>query len=309
MCCLFGLIDTQRTLAAKQKNQLVSSLASAAEARGTDATGIAYNSRGRLCIYKRPIPGHKMRFHISQDASTIIGHTRATTQGSALKNRNNHPFEGQVLGGKFALTHNGVLFNDGILRRELGLPKTNIETDSYIGVQLIEQKGTLDISSLGYMAEQVEGSFSFAVLDDRDSVYLVKGDSPLCIYHYPARGIYIYASTEAILTQALQRVRVELDRYEKISLDSGAILRIDADGKMERGTFDDTKILCRYTPFAWFHGFQRPKASDHIQELKDIAPSLGYRAEDVERLLEYGFTPWEIEDYFYDCQEVPSCVF
>ena len=64
-------------------------------------------------------------------------------------------------------------------------PKTRIETDSYIGVQLIEQKGTLDFSSLRYMAEQVEGSFTFTVLDAEDSLYIVKGDNPFCLYYFP----------------------------------------------------------------------------------------------------------------------------
>lgn len=310
MCCLFGLIDYQHTLTVKQKNHIISALATAAEARGTDATGIAYNSNGKLCIYKRPVPGHRMRFRIPQDACAIIGHTRATTQGSALKNRNNHPFGSQVEGKNFALTHNGVLFNDTILRRQLHLPKTNIETDSYIGVQLIEQKETLDFSSLGYMAEQVEGSFSFAVLDDRDSVYLVKGDSPVCVYHYPARGVYLYASTEAILKQALQQIKANLGKPTHIPLDCGEILRIDASGRMERGTFDDTKLLRCYDPFTWRCGFRRPSAEkSYVQELKDVAAAFGYRPEDVDNLIAYGLSPFEIEDYFYGCQEGPLCAF
>ena len=309
MCCLFGLMDYRGTLSVKQKNQIVSALASAAEARGTDATGIAYNSGGRLRIFKQPIPGHKMRFHIPQDASAILGHTRMTTQGAASRNRNNHPFGGQVDGENFALTHNGVLFNDTILRRELRLPKTNIETDSYIGVQLIEQKGTLDFSSLAYMAEQVEGSFSFAVLDGQNNVYLVKGENPICLYHYPARRIYLYASTEAVLKQALQRLRFSLGNPEDIPLDCGEILKISADGTTERSRFDDTKILRNWSPFPWRNILRPGRQPDHVRELKDIAPAFGYQPEDVDELLGYGLSPWEIEDYFYDCQEVPGCVF
>ena len=309
MCCLFGLMDYRGTLSAKQKNQIISALASAAEARGTDATGIAYNSGGRQRIFKQPIPGHKMRFHIPQDASVILGHTRITTQGSASRNRNNHPFGGRVGGEAFALTHNGVLFNDTILRRELRLPKTNIETDSYIGVQLIEQKGTLDFSSLAYMAEQVEGSFAFAVLDGQNNVYLVKGENPICLYHYPARGIYLYASTEAVLKQVLQRLRFSLGNPEEIPLDCGEILKISADGTTERSRFDDTKILRNWSPFPWRNILRSGRQPDHVRELKDIAPAFGYQPEDVDELLGYGLSPWEIEDYFYDCQEVPGCVF
>ena len=43
MCCLFGLIDYGRTLTPKQKNHLLAVLSTFCEARGTDATGIAYH--------------------------------------------------------------------------------------------------------------------------------------------------------------------------------------------------------------------------------------------------------------------------
>ena len=61
MCCLFGLMDTWNRLTVRQKNRLLLALAIASEARGTDATGIAYNLRGKLLIYKRPWPGRCMR--------------------------------------------------------------------------------------------------------------------------------------------------------------------------------------------------------------------------------------------------------
>ena len=124
--------------------------------RGKDATGIAYNNNGKLCVYKRPLPASLMRFKIPADAHVIMGHTRMTTQGSARKAYNNHPFPGSVKVGSFAFAHNGMIHNDDILRRIKGLPETEIETDSYIGVQLIEQKKALDFSSLRYMAEEVE---------------------------------------------------------------------------------------------------------------------------------------------------------
>ena len=50
MCCLFGLIDHKGTLTARQRSEAIHSLATAAEARGTDATGIAYRSRGRMHV-------------------------------------------------------------------------------------------------------------------------------------------------------------------------------------------------------------------------------------------------------------------
>ena len=59
----------------KQKNHILSALATAAEARGIDATGIAYNYGGKLRNYKRPWPGHLMRFRVPADAHAIMGHT------------------------------------------------------------------------------------------------------------------------------------------------------------------------------------------------------------------------------------------
>ena len=44
MCCLFGLTDYRGTLTAKQKTRLIRELSIAAEVRGTDATGITYNT-------------------------------------------------------------------------------------------------------------------------------------------------------------------------------------------------------------------------------------------------------------------------
>ena len=63
--------------------------------------------------------------------------------------------------------------------------RTKIETDSYIAVQLIESKKELTKESLKYMAETVEGSYSFSLLDEKNNTYIVKGDSPISLLHFP----------------------------------------------------------------------------------------------------------------------------
>ena len=205
MCCLFGLMDCAGRLSVRQKEELVNALAGASEARGTDAAGIAYNSGGRLRIYKRPGPAHRLRFRVPEDARVVMGHTRMTTQGSARRNRNNHPFAGRTAGGRFALAHNGVLCNDRALRREKRLPGTSIETDSYVAVQLLEQQGALTPESLREMAETVEGSFVFTVLDEGDGLSFVKGDNPLYLMHLPEQELYVYASTREVLNRGLEQ--------------------------------------------------------------------------------------------------------
>ncbi len=116
MCCLFGFYDYGGTLSAKQKNRIISALAISSEIRGTDATGIAYRTGTKLCIYKRPFPARWMRFRFPAEVKAVMGHTRMTTQGSEMQNCNNHPFYGVADGSAFALAHNGILSNDKLLR-------------------------------------------------------------------------------------------------------------------------------------------------------------------------------------------------
>ena len=131
MCCLFGFYDYGGTLSAKQKNRIISALAISSEIRGTDATGIAYRTGTKLCIYKRPFPARWMRFRLPAEVKAVMGHTRMTTQGSEMQNCNNHPFYGVADGSAFALAHNGILSNDKLLRLEKKLPASRIETDSF----------------------------------------------------------------------------------------------------------------------------------------------------------------------------------
>ena len=55
--------------------------------------------------------------------------------------------------------------NDRLLQRSKNLPKTHIVTDSYVAVQLLEKQNALNFNSLRKVAEQVQGTFVFTVLD------------------------------------------------------------------------------------------------------------------------------------------------
>ena len=197
MCCLFGIYAYKGGLTAAQKRRLVSALATASEDRGTDATGISYNSDGHLAVYKRPWPAHLIRFRLPEGVRCIMGHTRMTTQGDEKQNCNNHPFVGTA-GIPFALAHNGILYNDKELRQERKLPETNIETDSYIAVQLLEQQGKLNFSTIRTVAEALEGTLTLTILDGRDNLYIVKGNNPLTLYHFPRLGLFAYPSVDSI---------------------------------------------------------------------------------------------------------------
>lgn len=302
MCCLFGFVDYAGSLSVKQKNHLIRELSIAAEVRGTDATGIAYNTSRGLQIYKRPLAAYRLHLRIPAEAHVVMGHTRMTTQGSAKKNYNNHPFFGCVKGKRFALAHNGVLWNDRGLRHTKHLPKTKIQTDSYVAVQLLEQQKALDFDSLAKMAEQVEGSFSFAVLDEQDALWIVKGDSPLSIAYFPECGVYVYASTVEILNKALTRCGKQLGHRRTVEVEMGDLLKIDRRGHITRATFDASK-LCRPSWEYWSSSLyaEPPKTeSEHIRLLKSVARAFGFTGEMIDRLLDQGFTTDDIKEILYE---------
>lgn len=311
MCCLFGIMDYKSSLSKKQLNRILNVLATACEARGTDATGIAYNSNGRLKIFKRPLPAHKLHISVPDGVTTVMGHTRMTTQGSEKQNYNNHPFYGNA-GVPFALAHNGVIYNDEIIRERDNLPSSHIKTDSYIGVQLVERKGVLGFESLRHMAEQLEGSFTITVMDSADNLYIVKGDNPMCLYHYPKAGVYIYASTEEILQSALKKLKFNIGEPEKITIVCGEIMRINSSGKRTTEEFNTDKLCYDYGFYPYHFGWGRvphsaPSAPkdmsteerDYIDELKMIAHYFGYSDDYIDMLLSEGFAIEDIEEVLY----------
>lgn len=291
MCALFGLVDYGNKFSARQKNKIISVLSEECEVRGTDATGIAYNSGGKLHIFKRAVSAHKMRYRLPENADIIMGHTRMTTQGSETFNYNNHPFFGTVNGVNFALAHNGVLHNDTLLRKAEKLPETHIRTDSYVAVQLIEKEKSLDFSSLKNMAEKVEGSFCFTVLNDRNELYFVKSDNPLALYKFD--GFYLYASTEVILQNALKKLN--LMKFGRVSINCGDILKLDSNGAVEVGHFDFHKTF--------YGGYGEYFLENDEEYFEELSLLYGIDREDILSLLDYGFGVFDIEEILC-CPEI-----
>lgn len=296
MCSLFGWLDYQGIIPHKVLRKLTQALANAAEERGTDAAGISYINEGKVVIYKRPKPAHKLHFTPPECARAVMGHTRMTTQGNEKYNYNNHPFPGTAGDTSFAFAHNGVLWNDKELRKEKLIPDTHIETDSYAACQLIEQQDKLDFDSLKYMAETVEGNFTFTVLDDNNSLYIIKGSNPMCLLRFKDIGLYVYASTESIMKNALKRVGLHKFAMERVETDEGDILRIDKNGVITRSQFEPKLYRSKY--MGWYD--EEPYYGLHEELLLSYCGCYGVDSEDVELLLEYGYTCDEIEEMLMD---------
>lgn len=313
MCSIFGLLDYKGNLTPEERLRIIRILSTAAEMRGTDATGIAYVKEDVIQIQKAPRPAHEMRYRIAPEARYIMGHTRMTTQGSEKKNYNNHPFQGKVGGVPFALAHNGVLYNDYELRRTRRLPSTKIETDSYVAVQLIEQQRELSEKSLKRMAEALHGSFTITVLDGENNLYLVKGNNPLTIYLFPQRGFYLYASTAEILDLALKALGLQKVFCVSIKVSQGEIMKIDAAGKRTVSKFDDAALwMCDYysRPYWTSSASSKKKFSEdsYMDEVIQYGLSRGVPESELNLLLDAGYDAFDIEELLFDPELRQCCI-
>lgn len=308
MCGLYGILSYGNKI--KDIAEITEALAIESAVRGTDATGYAYNKSNHIEVYKKSKSAYTMNFTIPKNISTVMGHTRHATQGTLKYNENNHPFKGHCGNNEFALAHNGILSNDRELRHKLRLPSTRIETDSYIAVQILESQKQLDFKSIKYMAEKVEGSYSFTILDNKNNLYIVKGDSPVSIFHFPEKKVYVYASTLSILWKALVDTELfadlQLNKYENVGISDGEILKIYSSGQTQRGKFEFNEYAGY--GYDWRTGYCNSYISkmDYIDDIKSVASYYGYEEDDIDTMLRQGFTPDEIEQILYDndCMEV-----
>ena len=292
MCAVFGYLDYKGKVSNAILKKLIRNLSIAAEVRGTDATGISYANHGKVVTFKKAKPAHKVKLYFPKNTRAVIGHTRMTTQGSEKYNYNNHPFDGRCGTETFALAHNGVLYNDAEWKAKYHLPKTPIETDSYVAVQLLEQEKQLHAENIKKMAELVNGSFVFTILRNDNTLFLVKGNNPLTLYHFPKIGIYVYASTKSILDNALQQVNLS-DKCCEIDVSEGEIVEIAANGKHSKTTFAMQDSV--FNPYNW-DNLNWYETEEQEEFLLECCQMFGVSEEDVYLLLDYGFSADEIEE-------------
>ena len=147
------------------------------------------------------------------------------------------------------------------------------------------------------MAETVEGNFTFTVLDQDNSLYIIKGSNPMCLLHFDSLGLYVYASTESIMKNALRKVGLYKFVSVKIEVDEGDIMHIDRNGEITRSEFEPKLYRSKY--LSWY-GDDEPYYGVHEEMLLAYCGCYGVDSSDVELLLEYGYTCDEIEDMLAD---------
>lgn len=331
MCGLFGIKYYGNGKLDYTMKNLLESLGHESTVRGTDATGIAFNHKGKMVVKKAPKSAYDFKFSIPEGVKTIMGHTRRTTQGNAKHNHNNHPFLGKAKNTNFAFAHNGVLDNDFVLRKRYNL-KSKIETDSYVAVQLLEMYGELNMENIIKMSEEVEGMFTFTLLDQEENLIVIKNDSPFALVNLPSLQMYAYASTPEILFRALmdnyttRDIILDVMRKKDPSLIEfiepkvGDILTIKKDGTIEYDSFTPSYRWDNYyygrnswaRRAASYNGYSRPTTTrgsilpnykdenEYEKLLMDECINLGITKEEFQLLRDYGFSLLEIEEAIRD---------
>ena len=146
------------------------------------------------------------------------------------------------------------------------------------------------------MAEDVHGNFTFTILDENNTLYFVKGSSPLHLIYFEKLGLYIYSSTESIMNKALKATGLWKYEYEIIPVYEEDILSIDIDGNISKSEFEAYRTSFYsnfYSPYDDFYNY-------HEELLLEMCGYFGVDEEDITALLEYGYTSEEIEDMLMD---------
>lgn len=209
MCSIAGYsLSTNSKI---QPRKLAKALLREMDVRGNQASGYAWQSSTASGIYKRDVAGAQLSMKpMSRGTRVAVLHTRYATHGAITNNANNHP----VLSPdrSVALVHNGVIYNHDIVRGEI--PHKLPDVDSSVIPALLQQFQR-DTNSF----DKLDGDASVAWLDDDNRLTLKLARisySPLTIAML-ADGSFVFASTEAMLLEALDRAKLSPIYLETIS--------------------------------------------------------------------------------------------
>lgn len=231
MCCIFG-IGLLKDHKIKNKDLLigmVSTLAREAESGGRAASGISIMREKTARVFKKAICSSElvksddylsfMDEHLKlkspdDNVTSIIGHTRLPTKGSAANNNNNHP----IIVNNIIGVHNGMIYNDDELFAQFKEEITRIaQVDTEIIFQLIAHYAKLreknTITAIETAASYLRGSFACAMQNANHpyNLYLFRTMNPIRVMVVKSLGIVMFATREHFMTKALQVLDHEPD--------------------------------------------------------------------------------------------------
>ena len=122
----------------------------------------------------------------------------------------------------------------------------------------------------------------------------------MCLLHFEILGLYVYASTESIMKNALKKVGMKNIPYTKIETIHGDIVRIDSSGIITRSEFEEKEDFRYASWLRYYDNWEDDYYNQHEQLLLEICNCYGIDEEDVMMLLDYGYSADEIEDMLID---------
>lgn len=223
--------------------EVVSNLAYYNQARGKDATGVAFFSNRSCRVYKDAVPAeemivtrpyrHVLAMNTHANTKNILIHTRMGTKGSEQNPLNNHPIESH----RYIGIHNGSIFNDDELFEQHSLYRAG-EVDSEIIFRLLDGQGDIPTDEgLKYVAEKLSGNFTTAFVPKkaRNKMYIIKNDNPITLIFVPELNAILFASMENYITRAIEDANkatgweVVLLKEYTLSPLSQSIMKFDTD--------------------------------------------------------------------------------
>jgi hypothetical protein len=220
------------------------------ENRGKDATGIiAVTSKDVPELCKADVPAStfvKWRQPLAfARYRTILGHTRAATQGKPENLDNNHPIQS---GTCFAI-HNGHITNDDELFAEHSLVRL-AQVDSEVIPALVAKYG---LDNAKEALEQFEGGMATALIDPSNfpgMTVLAKGlSSPIEVLE--TKYGWVWASSAEAIRRACQEVLGFTPALSKIeTLQSGEMLVMNK-GELTRMEFKPKTRTYSYSTDTW----------------------------------------------------------
>lgn len=185
----------------KPDKQQITEMFSLLESRGRDASGYALIKDNELYVYKAAVKSSVLvqsdKWNKLELPRLFIAHSRMKTQGSEKNNANNHPLFNKA---GLCIVHNGMIHNDNAI---FAKNKRYAEVDSEAILAVLSATGKHD--KIKCVFDQLEGSFSFALIDKNnpERLVLVKKDNPLELYYDLDLDILYFCSEREIMKEAL----------------------------------------------------------------------------------------------------------